>query len=98
MVSTDLPTATMALGLPRRRARRRYRAPRKVSVREALNTIRPTAPASHGLPLPRALLRDLQADWWLGGEDLAHDTRCGEVVPGLVELEVAVPRLRPAVW
>jgi len=24
--------------------------------------------------------------------------RATEVVPGLVELEVAVPRLRPAVW
>src|SRR6478736_3916738 len=79
MVSTELPTATMALDLPRRRARRRYRAPRKVSVREALNTIRPTVPASHGLPLPRALLRDLPADWWVCGQNLAHDTRCAAV-------------------
>src|SRR6476620_9250670 len=79
MVSTELPTAMMALGLPRRRARRRYRAPRKVSVRVALNTIRPTVPASHGLPLPRALLRDLPADWWVCGQNLAHDTRCAAV-------------------
>ena len=27
-----------------------------------------------------------------------HSRHLGEVVPGLVELEVAVPRLRPAVW
>src|SRR6202008_1112862 len=79
MGSTELPTATMALGLPRRRARRRYRAPRKVSVCVALNTIRPRVPASQGLPLPRALLRDLPADWWVCGQNLAHDTRCAAV-------------------
>jgi len=50
-----------------------------VSVCEALNTIRPTVPASHGLPLPRALLRDLPADWWICGQNVAHDTRCAAV-------------------
>ena len=29
---------------------------------------------------------------------LSADRSIGEVVPGLVELEVAVPRSRPAVW
>src|SRR6185437_15097737 len=49
----------MALNLPRRRASRRYRAPGKVSVRVALNTIRPTVPASQGLPLPRCAGRSI---------------------------------------
>jgi hypothetical protein len=32
------------------------------------------------------------------GTPLKEDSKFSEVVPGLVELEVAVPRLRPAVW
>ena len=32
------------------------------------------------------------------GEPLMDEATRKEVVPGLVELEVAVPRLRPAVW
>jgi hypothetical protein len=30
--------------------------------------------------------------------ELSREPFEGDVVPGLVELEVAVPRLRPAVW
>ena len=45
----------------------------------APNTIRPRVPPSHGLPLPRPLRWDLPADWWVCGQNLAHDTRCAAV-------------------
>jgi hypothetical protein len=61
-LSTELPTATIAFCLPRRRARRRYRSPRKLSVRAAAATMLPSVPASHGLPLPRPLSFFLPAD------------------------------------
>src|SRR6201993_5432423 len=38
--------------------------------------MRPRVPASQGLPLARPLLVDLPADWWVCGQNLAHDTRC----------------------
>ena len=79
MVSTELPTATMALGLPRRRARRRYRAPRKVSVRECAEHDPPDSAGQPRVALAAGLAADLPADWWVCGQNLAHDTRCAAV-------------------
>ena len=45
-------------------------------MRELTNAMRPRVPASQGLPLARPLLMDLPADWWICGQNLAHDTRC----------------------
>src|SRR3954470_3297934 len=79
MVRTELPTATIARFLPRRRARRRYRSPRKVSVRDSQATISPRLPASQGLPLPVALAFLGPADCLSIGANFAQDTRCAAV-------------------
>ena len=52
IVRMELPTATIARLLPRRRAMRWYRSPRKVSVLAAAATISPRVAANQGLPLP----------------------------------------------
>ena len=42
MTSMERPTATMAFFLPRRRAIRRYRLPRNVSLRPAITAASPS--------------------------------------------------------
>jgi hypothetical protein len=71
----EMPVATIAFCLPRRLAMRRYRAPRKLSGRQAVAAMLPTVAASHGLPLARDLVFALPADSWVRGQNLAHDTR-----------------------
>jgi hypothetical protein len=48
----------------------------------------------HSARARRAYFGDLAPDW---SGSVSAKTRAVEVVPGLVELEVAVPRLKPAV-
>ena len=62
IVRMELPTATIARLLPRRRAMRWYRSPRKVSALAAAATISPRVAASQGLPLPLEPLLGLPAD------------------------------------
>jgi hypothetical protein len=63
--------------------------PRCVSAAEARSAVRPSVLVRRGISVlgdPRYSI------------ELLVFPRCLEVVPGLVEVEVAVPRLRPAVW
>jgi hypothetical protein len=76
----DRPTATIARLLPRRRAIRRSRAPRKVSVLLAATATSPSTRASYGLPRPvDPRPSGLPADSLTPGANLAHDTRCPAV-------------------
>jgi hypothetical protein len=43
--------------------------------RQLAKTMRPSVPGSQGLPLSRPLALDFPADWWVCGQNLAHDTR-----------------------
>src|SRR5664280_2603298 len=80
MTRMERPTATMACCLPRRRAMRRYRSPRNVSVLPAEIAASPTALARWELPWPVAFLPCFfPADSWTVRENLAHDASCAAV-------------------
>ena len=80
MIRMERPTATIALLAPRRRAMRRERSPRKVSVCPAATAASPSTRASYGLPCPVvAVPLGLPADSLTPGANLAHETRCPAV-------------------
>ena len=68
MTRIERPTATIAFLVPRRRAMRRWRSPKKVSVRPAATAASPSTRARYGLPCPVvALPLALPADWLTPG-------------------------------
>ena len=68
-----------ALVLPRRRAIRWYRSPRKVAVRAAPLAAWPRAPRSQVLPWPFLPARVRGPDWRADGHSPAQDTRWAAV-------------------
>ncbi len=76
MTGMDRPMATTAFFMPRRRAMRGYRSPRKVSVRPAETAALPSTRARQELPCPVVFLPFFPADSLTPGANLAHETRC----------------------
>src|SRR5580693_6352638 len=75
MTRMERATATWALVLPRRRAMRWYRSPRKVWVRAAPLAAWLRAPRSQVLPWPFFPVRVRGPDWRAAGHSPAQDTR-----------------------
>src|SRR6516164_2230639 len=75
MTRMERAIATWALALPRRRAIRPYRSPRKVAVRDALTAAWPRAPRSQVSPRPFLPDRVRGPDWRADGHSPAQDTR-----------------------
>src|SRR3954467_4850536 len=96
MTRIERPIATMARFFPRRRAMRRYRSPRKVSVRAALTAASPTMRARYRLPLPvPGLPVGRPADSLTPGANRAHEVRCAGVgKPGHVGADLGQDHLR----
>src|SRR5258705_10237490 len=65
--------ATRALRLPRRRARRRWRSPRKVSERAAAEAASPRGLLSQGSPLPGEAAVLFLPDWRVSGQGLTRE-------------------------
>src|ERR1017187_4517666 len=86
--------ATMAFCLPRLRAWRRYRAPRKVSVLAAVMTATPVAPRRYGLPLPVRPALLVAPDWMARGVSFAQEAEC----PGVGNWVMSVPRSATMTW
>jgi len=94
MTRMERATATWALALPRRRAIRWYRSPRKVSVRAAPVAARPRAPRSQVSPWPFFPARVRGPDWRAEGHSPAHDTRWPAVGNRLMSRPVSAMMVR----
>src|SRR5215470_17741131 len=80
MTRRERPTATTAFWAPRRRAMRRYRSPRKLSVRAAPTAASPRTRARYRLPCPvEPLPFFFPADSFTPGVNLAHEHRWAAV-------------------